>query len=426
MSRTLAVARRELGEAMRSRMFIVGTLFGPIFILGLFTLEALMFRSGGGEKVLTIVDAGTAAVGQSVANVLQRPTGENDSDRTHFVVSVVTVSAADSAAVRRQLEARTDRKEIDGFLWLGAGVLQDEPARYVGRSATNRMVMAQLEGAVQTAVQSMRLADQGIDPGRLSVALRPVKFETAKSGAGSARGSGQALFLLGYALGFVVYLVVIIFGAAVMRGVLEEKKDRIVEVIVSSMRAEELMLGKVLGIGGASVLQVAVWTAFAALALKYGGQVLAGFGMTGVHMPQVPGSVGAVFLLYFAGGFFLYAALYAALGAMAASDQDMQQLQFPVILILMLSYMIMFRAMADPEGGIARAASWIPFSSPMVMPIRTALTHVSLLEVAGSLGTLLAGGLLFVWLGGKIYRVGILATGKRPTFPELVRWFRAA
>lgn len=428
MSRTWAVVKREFGESVRSRIFIIGTLFGPLLIVGLFSLQALMFRGGGGEKALAVVDATGAGVGDRVASTLRIvPPGEEEaSDRTRFRVEVLPVAARDAEALRSELRGRIAAKQLDGYVWLPANVLADGKASYEGRSATNLGMMVQLRSALQGAVQSLRLSQQGIDPERLASALRPVSLETQKSSGGSASGSGRALFFLGYGLGFVVYLVVIIFGAAVMRGVLEEKKDRIVEVVVSSIRAEQLMLGKVLGIGGASVLQVAVWVLVAALSLRYGGAVMTAMGMPNAQMPRIPGALGVTFLLFFAAGFFLYSGLYAALGALAASDGDMQQLQMPVIFIVLFAYMVMFRAMTDPEGTVARVASWVPLSSTFVMPIRSALAPVSVLEIAGSLATLVAGGLLVTWIGGKIYRVGILATGKRPRMGELIRWLKAA
>jgi ABC-2 type transport system permease protein len=305
-------------------------------------------------------------------------------------------------------------------------VLEGGEVVYAGKSATNPAVTAQIEAALQGAVQSARLADQGIDPSRLASALRPIHFETRKTGSGTARGSGEALYFLGYLLGFVIYMAVLIFGMSVMRGVLDEKKDRIVEVIVSSVRAWDLMLGKVLGIGGAAMLQMAVWAGFAALALNYGDAIVSRFGGPHITLPHVPLSVGVLFLAYFAGGFLLYAGIYAAMGALAASDQDLQQLQFPAMLPLIISFFVMLRALAEPEGPIAVAASWIPFSSPLVMPIRSALTSLSPLEIGGSLAVLFGTMALFVWVGAKIYRVGILATGKRPTLRELAVWLRSA
>ncbi|MBX6365555.1 MAG: ABC transporter permease [Gemmatimonadetes bacterium] len=425
MSRTWAIVKREFGESVRGRMFIIGTLFGPLLMFGMGAFQVAMIRGSGGEKSIVVVDGTGMGLGEAVARLLETvPPGEAGSRAMRFHTEVVAAPAGGVEALRPALEARIDRKEIDGYLWLPAGMLAGDTARYAGKSATNTVLVARLGRAVQGAVQSARLAGQGIDPERLAQAMRPVPLETAKAGAGTARGSGQALYVLGYLLGFVVYLSVLLFGAAVMRGVLEEKKDRIVEVVVSSVRAGQLMLGKVVGIGGAGLLQMTVWVVFAAIGLKYGDAIAGHFGLPALHPPQVPGSVAVAFLAYFAGGFFLYASMYAALGAMAASDQDMQQLQFPVVLCLMMSFLLMFRALADPEGDIARLASWFPLSSPMVMPIRSVLTHLSWLEIAGSYAALIATALAVVWAGGRIYRIGILATGRRPTPAEVVRWIR--
>ncbi len=428
MPRTWAVVKREFTEVLRSKMFLIGTLFGPLLLVGIMALEIVMVRSGGGEKSLVLVDATSVQVGPGVARALEtRAAARGPGGRqTIFHVQVLALGTQDAESVRKSAQGRIDRKEIDGYIWLPADILDGGTATYVGRSATNMELVARIQASVQNAVQTVRLAEQGIAPERLATALKRVPFETRKAASGAAQGSGTALFFLGYILGYAIFMVVVIFGAAVMRGVLEEKKDRIVEVVVSSIRAKDLMMGKVLGIGGASLVQVGVWVLFAALGLAYGADVLARFGVAGVQMPKVPGSLAIVFLLYFAGGFFLYSGMYAALGAMAASDQDMQQLQMPVVMVLMFSYLVTIRAMTDPEGGISRIASWIPFSSPMIMPIRTALTPVSPLEIAGSFATLLAGALVIVWLGGKIYRVGILATGKRPSLKELASWLKAA
>ncbi len=427
MPRTWAVVKREFSESIHSRMFIIGTLFGPLFMVAMIAFQAFMMRTGGGEKAVVIADGTGVPLGARVAEALQRKQpGEDEREHTRFFVQVVQLTPADSASLHQTLLARIEAKDIDGIVWLTPGVLRGQPAVYEGRSATNVAVTVQLRAAIQSAVQSLRLAEEGIDPTRLAVALRPVELRTRKAATGAAEGSGEALLVLGYAMGLGIYFVVMIFGMAVMRGVLEEKKDRIVEVVVSSIRANDLMLGKVLGIGGASLLQVSVWAGFVALGLHFGRGVLAHMGVGGVVLPHVPGSVGVIFLSYFAGGFMLYAAFYATLGAMAASDQDMQQLQLPATMLLVISFLVMFRAMMDPEGGISRATSWIPFSSPMVMPVRAALSAVPLWEVAGSLATLLLSALVIVWIGGKIYRIGILATGKKPSMAEIARWVRTA
>lgn len=427
MSRTWAIVKREFGESVRSKMFIIGTLFGPLLIGGLMALQVVLISGGGGgDQRLAIVDASGAGVGARVSQLLTAaPQGDKDEDRTTFHPELVALNGQDPTALKAELQSRIGAKELDGYLWIPAGVMSGAQVSYAGRSATNPAVVAPMKAAVQEAVQSARLADAGIDASRLAGALKAVPFEATKAGSGTAQGSGTALYFMGYILGFIIYLAVMLFGVSVMRGVLEEKKDRIVEVVVSSIRADQLMLGKVLGIGGAGLLQMSVWVVFGALALKYGDTILGQFGASAVSMPKVPGSVAVAFLAYFAGGFFLYASMFAALGAMAASDQDLQQLQFPVVMCLVVSFFLMFRALAAPESQVAEIASWVPFSSPLVMPIRTALTDLSPFQIGGSFAVLILSGLAVIWIGARIYRIGILATGKKATMAEVVRWVRA-
>ncbi len=426
MSRTWAVVKREFTEVVRRRSYRLMTVLFPVFYVGVLAFFVLIMR-GGGEARVTIVDATGVGLGQRVEQTLTTlPPGADASKRTTFHASLLAVGAQDTAEARSGLLERIEAKQLDGYILLPPGVLTGAEAVYEGRSSTNLRQMEQIRSAVQSAVQGARLADQGVDPVRLAAALRPIKFEALKAGKGAAQGTGQSLYLLGYILGFMVYLLVMIHGQAVMRSVLEEKKDRIVEVVVSSIRAKQLMLGKVLGIGGASLLQVGIWIVTGLVLLRAAPGIAARLGGSLPPLPQVPVSVAVTFLLFFALGFLLYASIFAALGAMATSDQDLQQLQFVPTMLLMVSYFVMFKAMLDPEGTVSVVASWVPISSVMVMPVRAAIVAVSPLEIAGSLAVLIVTGLGFVWVGGKIYRIGILATGKRPSLSEVVHWVRTA
>jgi ABC-2 type transport system permease protein len=286
--------------------------------------------------------------------------------------------------------------------------------------------MGQLEAAVQSAVQTERLGAAGVDPRAVATALRPVPLSTRKAGKGAVKGNAAAIFGVAYFMGYITLLVIILYGAAVQRGVLEEKKDRIVEVITSSIKAEQLMFGKVIGIGGASFLQISIWAGFAALALHYGNPLLARMGVGTIDLPNIPGSVLFLFLFFFAGGFFLYSSLYAALGALATTDQEGQQLLMPVTMVLMVSYFVSFRAMNAPDSTIAIVASMVPFSAPLIVPIRAMMTSVPPIQLFASAALLIGGGLGMTWLGGKIYRIGVLTTGKKPTLMEVMRWLRTA
>jgi len=423
VSETLVVFKREFIESVRTRTFLLGTLFGPVLILGLLFLPSAL-GGGVGERSIAIVDVAGEGLGEAVAAALRLTA--SDEERTVFHTEVVTIAARGEAEVRSELAARVAERSLDGYLWLPAGVMDGDSAVYEGRNATNFTELREIETAVQRAAQALRLRAVGIDPEALRDVFRLIPFEARKAGERAATGTAASAFFLAYILGFAVYLVVALYGNGVMQGVLEEKKDRIVEVVVSSIRAEQLMLGKILGIGGAGLLQVLIWTVFAALALRFGDSLAAAIGLKLPPLPDVPARVAVIFLAFFTTGFFLYAAIYAVLGAIATSDQETRQLQFPVVLLLVLTIVAVMPILNDPAGRVAVVGSLIPFCAPILMPMRAALMEVPVTELAASLALLVVAGLVAAWLGAKVYRIGILSTGRRPTLAEVWRWVRAA
>jgi ABC-2 type transport system permease protein len=250
------------------------------------------------------------------------------------------------------------------------------------------------------------------------------------------KGNAGAAQLMAALMGFAIYLVIALYGAAIMNGVLEEKRDKIVEVIVSSVRAPHMMIGKVLGIGGAGLLQMLVWVGSVGLAIAYAGALVTLFRLdpekakmvTGFveALPDVPLSVGIVFLMFFVGGFLIYSTMYAAIGSIATTNQEAQQLVFPAILPLVIGFLMANTALRDADAQMAVVGSWIPFTSPLVMPVRAVLGSATTFEIIGSFVLLIATAYVMLWLAGKVYRIGIFATGKRPTMKEVARWLRAA
>jgi ABC-2 type transport system permease protein len=263
-----------------------------------------------------------------------------------------------------------------------------------------------------------------------------VRLHAEKTGKRGMQGSAQAGRVLGFLMGFAIYLVIALYGASIMNGVLEEKRDKIVEVIVSSVRARELMIGKVTGIAGSGLLQMLVWVLCVALVLTYASSIAAILhlspektaALTSItnNLPRVPLSVGLIFLLFFTGGFFIYSTIYATIGSIATTNQEAQQLVFPAIMPLVFGFLMANTALVNPDASMAVAGSLIPFTSPMVMPIRASVGSADYLQVALSFALLVITSFLMLWLAAKIYRIGIFATGKKPTMKELARWIRTA
>lgn len=432
MSRSWPVIKREFTEMVRTKAYILGTLLGPVVIAAFIAVPLLFLRAGGGsERHMLVLDATGTDVGHEVAamlNLTSEPGAASDPGDSRFVAEARAVSgAADAERKAAREEIIAEGGDLDGFMFFAADFMETGRALYEGVNATSMTQMQQLRSAVTQAVRTRRLSDAGVDPMVLAQVLRPVSIDTRKPGAeGEAGGQAEAALLVGMLMAMAVYFAVVLFAASVMRGVLEEKRDRIVEVLLSSVPARNFMVGKVMGIGAASLLQMLVWVGFAAAALTFGPAIARSAGLPAPDLPDIPVSVGLVFLFFFATGFLLYAAMFGAAGAIATTDQEANQLQFPVTIPLLIGFFMMYTLMADAESTTAVIGSVIPFTAPVVLPMRSMLTDVPtgqyLVAIVLMLGT--------VWAmmrgAAKIYRVGVLSTGKKPTLKELGGWLRTA
>ncbi len=437
MSKAYVVFKREFEAMVRTRSFVIGTILIPSLMIGIFAFQFFLFtKTGGGEHTLAIVDNTPESLGAQLQRSLAATTSSFPGAKPVTFKSEVLSATVDSATVRARLEQRVAADSLDGYLWLPAGVVTGENAQYNGRNATNEGVTDALRQALQRSVQTIRLGREGIDPEKVAAALQTVRMSSYKTGARGTRGSAGMAQGLAFAMGFGIYFVVAIYGAGVMNGVLEEKRDHIVEVIVSSMRASQLMVGKIFGIGAAGLLQMVIWVLTIFVMLKWGSGIITLFGVSKEQaqafgtaltaFPRVPTSVTVIFLFYFLGGFFIFSTLYAMLGAIATNSQEAQQLVFPVLLPLLAGFLMLQPAMMNPDSGIAIAGSLIPFTSPLIMPARNVVTDVPLWQLALSILLLVGAVAGIIWLGAKIYRIGIFATGKRASWGEVWRWIRTA
>jgi ABC-2 type transport system permease protein len=434
MSRISPIIKREFTQGMSSRSFMVGTVLGPLLIVGIFAIQVfIIMKSGGGEHHVAIVDATGRGLGERVAEHARERAALGPAFMVKPTYTFDTREARpdELAAVSAAMTQRIVDEELDGFLWIPPDVFGGAEAVYDGSNATSSKVTGDLQAAVQRAVHSERLRAEGIDEARLGEALRAVRMSITKTGVGNP----MAARMLAFFMAFGIYIVVMMYGQSIMSSVQEEKRDRIVELIVSSVHARDLLVGKVLGIGATGVVQMLIWVGAAGLLLAYGLTIAETLGLSAsmiesiseqAALPTVPLSVGVLFVLYFAGGFLLFATLFALIGAMVTNAQEAQQFVFPVILPFILGLFIAMPAAENPNSTIATIGSFVPFTSPMVMPVRSSATHVDLWQIAASIVILFATAALIMWLAAKVYRVAIFATGQKPTFREIVAWMRAA
>ncbi|HKB53926.1 MAG TPA: ABC transporter permease, partial [Ramlibacter sp.] len=231
-----------------------------------------------------------------------------------------------------------------------------------------------------------------------------------------------------FIVAFVLYVTIFFYGQIVMRSVMEEKQTRVAETVVSSVRADTLLFGKILGVGAVAGAQLAISGVATFILIENRAALLARMHIAAptFSLPHVAPAMGALLVVYFVLGYIIYASLFAAIGSMVSSEQDAQQVQMPVTLLLVVTALFIQPVSFTPEGRLAEALSFIPFSSPIIMPMRLGLIPVPAWRVGLSLAALAGGCWLSVWIAARLYRTGLLMYGKRPSPRELLRWVRAS
>ena len=427
MSKTWVVIRREFLTRVRTKCFVVATVLGPVLMATMILLPMLMATSGGGERTIAVLDATGTGFGDRLTQILNEPTVPVTANR-------IEVAVADLEVVAESLARVVGEKEIDGFLVLTSETISAGVGEYRGANATSQIDMEVLQRVLRESVLAERLRLVGVDPALVaqaqtrSGALRTV---TIRDGQATEQ-SGGATFALAYLMWFLLYMAILLYGVQVLGAVVEEKSTRIVEVLISSLRPFELLAGKVIGVGAVGLFQLLIWAVAARLLLTQRERL---FELAGVDqsvasaftMPEVSVSTIVVFLVYFVLGFFLYAAVFAAVAAMSNTEAEARQAQAPVTMLYAIPAIVSLMAMmTEPDGGLFVALTMIPLSSPIAMPGRWVVSDVPMSELFLSVALLVLSLGLVTWVAGRIFRIGILMHGKRPSPKEIWRWIRTA
>ena len=432
MSNISIIIQREFNERVRKKSFIITTLLMPLLMVALMAAPALIMQfSRGDEKRIAVIDE----------SGLVAPRLESDEELRFEPTDLTTEEA------RRTL---TDRF---GVLRIGGDILENpSDVKLYANSSSSLSVESSITDQIERILEAEKLKRYNID--NLQQILDEVKttvtLQTFRNDKSHAQSSTVAT-VTGYVLGFILYMFLLIYGQMVMQSVIEEKNNRVLEVMVSSVRPFDLMMGKILGIASVAVVQVAIWGVLicgigaavmphlmpsdvmaSAQAMQQGmPDAAAASGMDPEMLQAVAaitdlGYIVRIFvclLLFVFGGYLFYSAMFAAVGSAVDNVQDASQLQTPITLPIILALLMMFAVIRDPNSQMAFWFSVIPFTSPIVMIVRIPY-DIPLWEIALSLAVLYASFVGMVWFAAKIYRVGIFMYGKKPTLGELFKWVR--
>jgi ABC-2 type transport system permease protein len=419
-----AIVRREYLERVRTKAFWIGTAVIPALFLAYVGISFATASRAGGERKLAVVDVRGDLYEPLAADVAAREAEEKKKAQgpyPHWAIErrpVIGTLAETRDALNREIR----EEKIHAYLILDPAELKAGTADYFSTTVSEFIAMGVLQRSINRTVLRQKIAARGFpadlaDDLEALVELKP--FKVTEKGVEEEKGAGifAALIFM-----IILYTTMFMYGYQVMRGVLEEKTNRIVEIVVASVRPTELMVGKIIGIGLVGLTQYFVWSLVAMVLSLPGIASIVASGNMGV--PRIPLSMVGYFILYFLLGYFLYASVYTAIAAPFNSDQEAQQLAMIPMVLIISGMAVLNGVLANPSGGLAVFFSIFPFTSPLIMFLRTAISEVPAWQVLASVAASLLTTLAIAWFAGRIYRIGIFMYGKKPTIPEILRWAR--
>jgi ABC-2 type transport system permease protein len=430
MRNTWLIIKREYLERVQTRSFIVLTLLVPGIMTGLMLLPAKLATMGDKTQHIVVVTSNTQ-FGETVRQQLLSAKVDDDDDKANPDSNaargaapqyIVDVDTNPTEAERTVLRDRVSSKAIDSYLWLTDDAIASGKVAWVSRSMAGSSERSRLGETLNGILQRERLAKNGIGGDQAEVLLKPVKVDAVRIENGKESGDSSGMrFVEVVVMVMLLYVGVLLYGISVMRSVLEEKNSRVMEVLLSSATSTELMTGKLLGVGAVGLTQIIVWIVIAvtvampALAMQ-----------PNLDQLRVSPGVLAAFAVFFFLGYLLYSTIYAATGAISTTEQEGQQLQFIIVIPLVLSVFMLSAVVRTPDAPAVVWISMIPFFSPLLMYARIVIQTPPAWQIALSLFLLVATIAGILVLCARIYRVGILMYGKRATLPEILKWLKYA
>lgn len=411
--RVLVVFERELMTRLKTKGFWIATAVIPLFLIAISTLTTIVAEKQQGTLRLGVQDR-TERVFPRLALTLEKINEEK-------TVMPITVTELPLSASIDSLDALVDADDVDAYILIDDEAIDSGKLVYRSNVTTNFIHQEQLTRLLQPVFMADRLQQKGYDAEEVLRMATPISLGVSGVGAAEAATAGEARVIITWGLFFLLYTILLIHGQAILRSVLEEKSSRIVEVVISSLRPSELLVGKVLGVGASGLLQVLIWIGTALLASR---ATDLGLPISLDALATLPLSVLVHFVFLFLMGFLLYAVVYATVGAMHNNEQEAQQMNMVVMVPIIASVVMLFAIINNPTSSFAVIVSLIPPLTPLLMMARIGVGAAPAWQVALGYLLLAVTIALEVVVAARIYRIGILMYGKRPTLGEIARWIR--
>ena len=449
MKKFLAVVKHEYKKIVLKWSFLIATLLFPLIAGAFAVVPALIFSIKGDATKIVVVDQTGKIAPRIKANLLNQKQEEKKFSQDETVKGLtesreeqmkrgteqlgenfvfVDYNAAEKPVeqIKRELNGKITEKEIDAYLIIPSDYESNGAKfEYFSRKAGDFVANSTVEKAVNSALRSQRLADDNISEDRLKDLSRSIDLSVKKISEQGNEKDSEGSSVAGFVIGFMIYITLLIYGQQIMAAVVEEKETRIAEILFSSAKPFELMMGKLIGVGLAGLTQLAIWIVSALLLVGIGLAQMSAAGVN-ISIPDITVLTVVYFFVFFLLGFFIYATIYALIGSMVTTVQEGGQFaMFPVVLLI-IGFYLSFAVIRDPNSNLAFWTSISPFFAPIVMPVRILSETPPFWQIGLSFllnGLAIAG---LIWLTARVYRVGMLMYGKRATIPEVWKWIRQA
>jgi len=415
--RTFSIVKRELKVKLFSRTFIIMTLLIPIFMFGIMGLQTFLFQYSDGENAFLIVASESQNVLDNIQTELSKMP-KNQDGNVEFMFEKL-----DRAKVEARLNnIRNDilEEKITGLIFIPEKALKDKKVEYFSKNPNNNTLLNKLKPSINKVLTDMYFVEKQLSTEELEFAKNNVDFNGFRVSADKEiKEEGIGNTILSFLFTFLLYMSLLFTGQMTMSAVIEEKSNKIVEVLLSSVSSRELMTGKIIGTAITALVQMAIWLSPLIILISTTWFVLP---------PEFTLKLSMWHLLFFMLNYFIalitFLGLFATVGSIFDNPQDAQSGIWPIMMLIIIPFFIAIGMQTNPENQIARIASFVPFASLIIMPARITLVDIPLLQLVLSIITNIAVMILIFILAGKIYRVGILITGKKPKWSEVVKWFK--
>ena len=413
MRNILLIAKREYLEQIRGRAFRISTVLVPLIFIAAVGVGILANRLSGVGKHVMIAAPDVQLAADMQSQILE------DKDAKTTVDIVAPVSAAERASLIDKVRG----KEIDGLLWIEGSPSSKITATFTSQSAGDIVIASRLESALNHALSVERLTERGMSLSDVALVTKNVSVETHqvdKEGR-EVESNAAGSFGKGYIMALLLMMTSLLYGMNVARSIIQEKTSRIFEVMLASVKASDLLAGKLIGTGAVGITQLAIWGVAGAAIAAYPAAAAVLSGKLSIHISWIEA---VIFLVYFILGYLLNSSIFAGLAATCETEQELQMYTPLVSVPVALSFSFIIFILNNPNSIWSIAASLFPLTAPIIMMLRMGAQMPPAWQFVASIGLLALSVWVILWVSAKLYRVGILMYGKRATLPEMLRWLR--